>query len=32
MSTSADGPKKWEWLVVVPDFPGVHEKRLEVRP
>ncbi|KAL2134098.1 hypothetical protein VTI74DRAFT_985 [Chaetomium olivicolor] len=25
-------PKKMEWLVVVPDFPGAHEKRLEVRP
>lgn len=31
MATS-DAPKKMEWLVVVPDFPGVHQKRLEVRP
>lgn len=31
MATS-DSPKKMEWLVVVPDFPGVHEKRMEVRP
>lgn len=30
MATQA--PKKIEWLVVVPDFPGVHEKRIEVRP
>ncbi len=26
------GGRKYEWLVVVPDFPGVLEKRLEVRP
>ncbi|KAK4113480.1 hypothetical protein N656DRAFT_797349 [Canariomyces notabilis] len=25
-------PKKYEWLVVVPDFPGVHQKRMDVRP
>ena len=31
MATS-DAPKKMEWLVVIPDFPGAHEKRLEVRP
>src|SRR5690348_2527094 len=31
MATS-EAPKKMEWLVVIPDFPGVHEKRLEVRP
>jgi hypothetical protein len=31
MATS-DAPKKMEWLVVVPDFPGVQQKRLEVRP
>ncbi|KAG7289772.1 hypothetical protein NEMBOFW57_006148 [Staphylotrichum longicolle] len=31
MATS-DAPKKMEWLVVVPDFPGAHQKRLEVRP
>lgn len=29
---AAAAPKKFEWLVVVPDFPGVHQKRLEVRP
>ncbi|KAK3904095.1 hypothetical protein C8A05DRAFT_32148 [Staphylotrichum tortipilum] len=29
---TTDTPKKMEWLVVVPDFPGVHEKRLAVRP
>ncbi|KAK4104533.1 hypothetical protein N658DRAFT_492632 [Parathielavia hyrcaniae] len=26
------GPKKMEWLVVIPDFPGAHEKRIAVRP
>ncbi len=31
MATS-DAPKKVEWLVVVPDFPGAQEKRLAVRP
>ncbi|KAJ4409215.1 hypothetical protein N0V85_004117 [Neurospora sp. IMI 360204] len=31
MATAAAG-KKIEWLVVVPDFEGVGEKRLEVRP
>ncbi|KAK4201463.1 hypothetical protein QBC40DRAFT_278261 [Triangularia verruculosa] len=30
--TSTEIPHKIEWLVVVPDFPGAHEKRLEVRP
>ncbi|KAJ4302401.1 hypothetical protein N0V88_002545 [Collariella sp. IMI 366227] len=25
-------PKKMEWLVVVPDFPGAHEKRIAIRP
>ncbi|KAK0672466.1 hypothetical protein QBC41DRAFT_217315 [Cercophora samala] len=30
--SSTEAPKKIEWLVVVPDFPGAHEKRLEVRP
>ncbi|KEZ38753.1 hypothetical protein SAPIO_CDS10784 [Scedosporium apiospermum] len=24
--------KKTEWLVIIPDKEGVHEKRLEVRP
>ncbi|KAL2269178.1 hypothetical protein VTJ83DRAFT_4024 [Remersonia thermophila] len=35
MSTTAaasEAPKKIEWLVVIPDRPGAHEKRLEVRP
>ncbi|KAK3996687.1 hypothetical protein QBC44DRAFT_317369 [Cladorrhinum sp. PSN332] len=30
MASSA--PKKIEWLVVVPDFPGAGAKRLEIRP
>ena len=29
---ATDAPKKMEWLVVIPDFPGAHQKRLEVRP
>lgn len=30
---SAAAPtRKWEWLVVVPDFPDVMQKRLDVRP
>ncbi|KAI0509434.1 hypothetical protein F5B22DRAFT_649063 [Xylaria bambusicola] len=29
ISTPPEG--KWEWLVVVPDKAGVHEKRLSVR-
>ncbi|KAK4138928.1 hypothetical protein BT67DRAFT_27256 [Trichocladium antarcticum] len=29
---ATEAPKKIEWLVVVPDFAGAHEKRLEVRP
>ncbi|KAL2152698.1 hypothetical protein VTH82DRAFT_5882 [Thermothelomyces myriococcoides] len=29
---ATEAPKKFEWLVVVPDFPGAHEKRLAVRP
>ncbi|KAL2158209.1 hypothetical protein VTH06DRAFT_4529 [Thermothelomyces fergusii] len=29
---ATEAPKKMEWLVVVPDFPGVHEKRIAVRP
>ncbi|KAK0708792.1 hypothetical protein B0T21DRAFT_352825 [Apiosordaria backusii] len=32
MSSSTESPKKIEWLVVIPDFPAAHEKRLEVRP
>jgi hypothetical protein len=34
MSTAAStsAGRKYEWLVVVPDFPGALEKRLEVRP
>ncbi|KAB5554413.1 hypothetical protein GE09DRAFT_1120880 [Coniochaeta sp. 2T2.1] len=31
MASSA-APKKFEFLVVVPDFPGAQAKRLEVRP
>ncbi|KAK3500279.1 uncharacterized protein B0T23DRAFT_371935 [Neurospora hispaniola] len=31
-STTTTAGKKIEWLVVVPDFEGVGEKRLEVRP
>ncbi|KAL2262460.1 hypothetical protein VTK26DRAFT_1244 [Humicola hyalothermophila] len=31
-NTMATETPKREWLVVVPDFPGAHEKRLEVRP
>lgn len=30
MTSSA--ARKYEFLVVIPDFPGVREKRLEVRP
>lgn len=30
--TMASAPRKYEFLVVVPDFPGVREKRLAVRP
>ncbi|KAH6627162.1 hypothetical protein B0J18DRAFT_465107 [Chaetomium sp. MPI-SDFR-AT-0129] len=29
---ATEAPKKIEWLVVIPDFPGAHEKRIEVRP
>ncbi|AEO57079.1 hypothetical protein MYCTH_100127 [Thermothelomyces thermophilus ATCC 42464] len=29
---ATEAPKKMEWLVVVPDFPGAHEKRIAVRP
>ncbi|KAJ6437195.1 hypothetical protein O9K51_10165 [Purpureocillium lavendulum] len=29
---SASAPRKFEFLVIVPDKPGMHEKRLEVRP
>lgn len=31
MASSAPG-KKIEWLVVVPDFAGVGQKRLDIRP
>ncbi|KAA8896547.1 hypothetical protein FN846DRAFT_893268 [Sphaerosporella brunnea] len=31
-TTTSSGDQKWEWLCILPDFPGVHEKRLEVRP
>ena len=31
-AAAAAAATKFEWLVVVPDFPGVHEKRLAVRP
>jgi uncharacterized protein YciI len=29
---ATETPKKMEWLVVIPDFPGAQAKRLEVRP
>lgn len=29
---ATEAPKKIEWLVVIPDFPGAQAKRLEVRP
>ncbi|KAH6641769.1 hypothetical protein F5144DRAFT_600370 [Chaetomium tenue] len=29
---ATEAPKKVEWLVVIPDFPGAQAKRLEVRP
>jgi hypothetical protein len=33
MSTNNNtGPKLHEWLCILPDVPGTHEKRLEVRP
>ncbi|KAM7207601.1 hypothetical protein V8F20_002079 [Naviculisporaceae sp. PSN 640] len=32
MSSSEAAPRKFEWLVVIPDFPGVQEKRIAVRP
>jgi uncharacterized protein YciI len=32
MSTTAAGPKLHEWLCILPDVPGMHDKRLEVRP
>jgi hypothetical protein len=32
MATGAAAAAKTEWLVVVPDFPGAQQKRLEVRP
>ncbi|KAM7218730.1 hypothetical protein V8F06_005884 [Rhypophila decipiens] len=28
----SSSPQKFEWLVIIPDFPGAKEKRLEVRP
>ncbi|KAI5857198.1 hypothetical protein BZA05DRAFT_387555 [Tricharina praecox] len=31
MSTATAVPKH-EWLCILPDIPGVHEKRLEIRP
>ena len=30
--TMATETKKYEWLVVVPDKPGMQAKRLEIRP
>ncbi|AEO63604.1 2dfd283c-f207-4328-bbd7-303f58aaccb9 [Thermothielavioides terrestris] len=29
---AAGEKKKFEWLVVIPDFPGAQQKRLDVRP
>lgn len=31
-ATAAGEVRKYEWLVVVPDKPGMMAKRLEVRP
>lgn len=31
-SAAAAAPRKFEFLVIVPDKPGTLEKRLEVRP
>ncbi|KAK1770889.1 hypothetical protein QBC33DRAFT_526064 [Phialemonium atrogriseum] len=31
MSSSAAPARKYEWLVVVPDHPGMQQKRIEVR-
>lgn len=31
-SMATGDAKKYEWLVVVPDKPGMQAKRLEVRP
>ncbi|KAK3325791.1 hypothetical protein B0H66DRAFT_599933 [Apodospora peruviana] len=30
--SSSDAPRKYEWLVVVPDFPGALDKRIDARP
>ncbi|KAK3327118.1 hypothetical protein B0T19DRAFT_420827 [Cercophora scortea] len=32
MSSSAAPVRKYEWLVVIPDFPGALAKRIEARP
>jgi hypothetical protein len=32
MATAETTPRKYEWLVVIPDFPGMLEKRREIRP
>lgn len=32
MASSAAVPKKFEWLVILPDHEGAIEKRLAVRP
>ncbi|KAI0470703.1 hypothetical protein GGR56DRAFT_140679 [Xylariaceae sp. FL0804] len=31
-AAAAPPPGQYEWLVVVPDKPGAHQKRLDVRP
>jgi len=32
MATNETTPRKYEWLVVIPDFPGMLDKRREIRP
>jgi hypothetical protein len=32
MATAEMTPRKYEWLVVIPDFPGMLERRREIRP
>lgn len=32
MMSSDTAIRKFEWLVVVPDYPGVQDKRMEIRP
>ncbi|CZR59658.1 uncharacterized protein PAC_09552 [Phialocephala subalpina] len=30
--TMATAPEKFEWLCVIPDYPGILAKRMEIRP